>query len=49
MTVASGIMNMLGAVFSETEPLRKSSARQFVPEKDLCETDYILVDMLNRY
>ena len=50
MTVASEIMNMLG-VYSATEPPQagKSSARQFVPEKELCETDNILVDMLNRY
>lgn len=45
MTVASGIMNMLGIgtqVSSE-----KSNARQFVPDKELCDTDNILVDMLN--
>jgi PAS domain S-box-containing protein len=50
MTLASEIMNMLG-VYSTTEPPQagKSSARQFVPEKELCQTDNILVDMLNRY
>lgn len=47
MTVASGIMNMLGIVPPVTEVPGKSTARQFVPEKELCETDYILVDMLN--
>mmetsp|Transcript_29658 Transcript_29658/g.53630 ORF Transcript_29658/g.53630 Transcript_29658/m.53630 type:complete len:181 (+) Transcript_29658:56-598(+) len=48
MTLASEIMNMLG-VYSTTEPPQagKSSARQFVPEKELCQTDNILVDMLN--
>jgi PAS domain S-box-containing protein len=47
MTVASGIMNMLRVVFPPTEVAGKSSARQFLPAKELCETDNILVDMLN--
>lgn len=38
---------MLGTVFPGTEDPGKSSARQFIPEKELCETDNILVDMLN--
>jgi PAS domain S-box-containing protein len=47
MTVASGILNMLGAVFPPPEASRKSSVRQFVPKKQLSERDSILVDMLN--
>lgn len=38
---------MLGTVFLPTDTPGKSSARQFVPERELCETDNILVDMLN--
>lgn len=38
---------MLGAVFPPTKEPEKSSARQFIPDKELCETDNILVDMLN--
>lgn len=37
-------MNMLGMTDEVPE---KSLARQFIPEKELCETDCILVDMLN--
>lgn len=47
MKVASQIMNMLGIVSPPPEMPEKSSARQFSPTKELCETDNILVDMLN--
>jgi PAS domain S-box-containing protein len=47
MTIASGVLSMLRTVFPPVEAPSRSSARQFVPTKQLSETDSILVDMLN--
>ena len=46
MSIGSQISDMLGAIFENKAPER-SLARQFVPTKDLCEKDSIVIDMLN--
>lgn len=51
MSIGSQIISMLmgnTVGFGDHNDTKKPlSARQFVPSKDLCETDFILVDMLN--
>ena len=38
---------MLGIAFPVETTLERSTARQFVPEKELCERDMTIIDMLN--
>jgi PAS domain S-box-containing protein len=46
-TLISMISELLGKVFPPEGPLEASTARQFLPLKELCEKDEILIDMLN--
>jgi PAS domain S-box-containing protein len=46
-TISTAISEILGVIFPPSEPLTKSSARQFEPSKELCEKDEIIIAMLN--
>lgn len=46
-TVATFITHAWEIVFPPSDPLQQSLARQFKAEKELCESDEILVAMLN--
>ena len=47
VALSSFISDLVGTVFPPVEPLEKSTARQFVSSKELCEKDEILIAMLN--
>jgi PAS domain S-box-containing protein len=46
-SISAIVSDILGVVFPPSEPLTKSTARQFEPSKELCEKDEILIAMLN--
>eukprot|EP00527_Entomoneis_sp_CCMP2396_P005855 CAMPEP_0198154146 /NCGR_PEP_ID=MMETSP1443-20131203/67458_1 /TAXON_ID=186043 /ORGANISM="Entomoneis sp., Strain CCMP2396" /LENGTH=182 /DNA_ID=CAMNT_0043820753 /DNA_START=102 /DNA_END=650 /DNA_ORIENTATION=- len=49
-TIPSFVTDILGRVFPPpADELRKSFARQFIPTKELCECDEMLVVMLNSH
>lgn len=46
-SIATVISEIVGKVFPPTGPLIQAKTRQFIPEKEICEKDEVLIAMLN--